>query len=109
VGGVLLERATREIEGQVSNDALERQLIGPLSTHGVTLSLVAIPDTWTSRSNDVIHVVRKGSGELTVFSNKIRIKEGDAFAIPFGISYQLKNEGREMLILLSSILHPYHV
>jgi len=104
VGGVLIERAVQDVESHVSNEALQKQLITASSSGGITLGLVAIPHMWKSHSQDVIHLVVKGTGELTVLNNKTKIKDGDVFAIPSGMVYEVSNQERRPLILLSSTL-----
>jgi hypothetical protein len=103
-GGVLLERAIQEIERKVTSKALEKELIGSASSGGLTLSVIAIPNSWSTLSDDAIDLVVRGAGELTVLMNKTKVREGDIFAIPFGITYKLKNKGRSPLVLLRSLL-----
>jgi len=104
VGGVLLERAIQDAESQVTNKVFEKELISSSSTDGLTLSVVAIPDSWSDSSPDAIHLVTRGAGELSVLNNRTRVKEGDVFAIPFCMACELQNETGGPLVLLSSIL-----
>jgi hypothetical protein len=103
-GGLLLERAIQEIERQATSKALEKELIGSLSSGGLTLSVIGIPDSWSTFSDDAINLVVRGAGELTVLMNKTKVGEGDVFAIPFGTTYELKNRRRRPLVLLRSLL-----
>jgi mannose-6-phosphate isomerase-like protein (cupin superfamily) len=103
-GGLLLERAIQDVEHQVTSKALEKELIGSSSTGGLTLSVIAIPDSWTTLSRDAINLVVRGAGELTVLTNKAKVGEGDAFSIPFGTTYELRNKRKRPLVLLRSIL-----
>jgi mannose-6-phosphate isomerase-like protein (cupin superfamily) len=68
------------------------------------LSAIAVPDVWSDYSKDVIDVVVKGRGELIAVNNTTKIREGDAFVIPFGIEYQVRNSDGKPLVLLSSKL-----
>jgi mannose-6-phosphate isomerase-like protein (cupin superfamily) len=103
-GGILLDRATKELGDQVSNSAVEKRLISSSATDGIDLSAVAIPDIWRNYSEDIIHTVVKGTGELRVLNNTTTVDEGDAFAVPFQMEYELKNRGRQPLVLLGSTL-----
>lgn len=103
-GGLLLERAIQDIERQATSKTLEKELIGSSSSGGLTLSVIAISDSWNTFSDDAINLVVRGSGELTVLMNKTKVGEGDVFAIPFGTAYELKNKRRRPLVLLRSIL-----
>jgi len=102
--GVLLARAIEDLESKVSYKALEKKLIDFSKTKGITLSAVAVPYVWSDNSEDVIDIVVKGRGELIAVNNATKIREGDAFAIPFGIEYQVRNSDGEPMILLSSKL-----
>ena len=68
------------------------------------MSVIAIPDSWSTFSDDAINLVVRGAGELTVLMNKTKVREGDVFAIPFGTTYKLKNRRRRPLVLLRSLL-----
>jgi mannose-6-phosphate isomerase-like protein (cupin superfamily) len=103
-GGVLLERAIQDIERRTTSKALEKELIGSSSSGGLTLSVIGIPDSWSTRSEDTINLVVRGAGEVAVLMNKTKVREGDVFAIPFGITYKLKNKGRRPLVLLRCLL-----
>jgi mannose-6-phosphate isomerase-like protein (cupin superfamily) len=104
IGGVLLEKEIQNANYLGSKDNFFKELISGASSEGVNLNIVAVPETWTNRSQDVIQLVVRGKGELTALSNRVEVREGDAFAIPFGITYRLNNRGKKPLILLSSIL-----
>jgi mannose-6-phosphate isomerase-like protein (cupin superfamily) len=102
VGGILLKEAIADAEYAGSVNTFHRELISAASTGGVTLNVVAIPDSWANQSQDIIHVVARGSGKLLVHDNSVDLREGDVFAVPFDMSYELKNEGHSPIILLGS-------
>jgi len=102
VAGALLNKAIADAEYIGSQSTFSRELISAASTGGVTLSVVGIPDSWSNKSQDIIHVVARGTGKLVVLDNSVDLREGDVFAVPFDISYELKNEGSSPIVLLGS-------
>jgi mannose-6-phosphate isomerase-like protein (cupin superfamily) len=103
IGGIFLQREIEKLESVLSNAVIQRELIGYEATHGITLNLLGVPDTFNGVSNDVIFLVVKGKGQLKIEKSKASIREGDVFAVPFGMKYAFKREGLP-LILLSSTL-----
>jgi mannose-6-phosphate isomerase-like protein (cupin superfamily) len=59
------------------------------------------------RETEEIYLVTKGSGELEVDGERLRVRPGDAILIPAGAWHALENDGTSELRILCCCSPPY--